>query len=103
MLQGCDASILLDYAPTGDNVEKSSLFNGLLLKGADLIDDIKNKLEQECPETVSCADILAFTTTEAMALAGMPRHNPLGGRRDALYSLATVAEDNNLPLPNWNV
>ncbi|KAJ1399510.1 Secretory peroxidase [Sesbania bispinosa] len=99
---GCDASILLDYSPAGDKVEKSSMFNGLLLKGADLIDDIKRKLEEECPGVVSCADTMAFATNEAMSLAGLPRQPPLGGRRDSLYSLATVAEDNNLPLPNWN-
>ncbi|KAK7307239.1 hypothetical protein VNO77_40121 [Canavalia gladiata] len=100
---GCDASILLDYALTGDKVEKSSMFNGLLLKGADLIDDIKSKLEEECPQTVSCADTLAFATNEAMALAGLPRRSPLGGRRDSLISLASIAEDNNLPLPNWSL
>ncbi|XP_061372720.1 peroxidase 28-like [Gastrolobium bilobum] len=102
-VNGCDASVLLDFSPAGDKVEKNSMFNGFLLKGADLIDDIKTKLEEECPETVSCADTLAFATNEAMALAGVPRQRPLGGRRDALVSLASVAEDNNLPSPNWSV
>lgn len=100
--QGCDASILLDSTPNGDNVEKSSFFNGILLKGPDLVDDIKSKLEEECPGIVSCADTMVFLSFEAMALAGMPRQKPLGGRRDSLYSLATVVDDNNLPMPNWS-
>lgn len=100
--QGCDASILLDSVPSGDNVEKSSLINGQSLKGADLIDDIKAKLEQECPGVVSCADTLAFAAAESTAIGGLPRHPKLGGRRDALTSLASKAED-NLPLPTWTM
>ncbi|XP_020218310.1 peroxidase 28 [Cajanus cajan] len=102
-VNGCDASILLDYSPTGDKVEKSSMFNGLLLKGADLIDEIKTRLEKQCPGVVSCADILSFATNEAMTLGGLPPRKPLGGRRDAIISLATVAEANNLPLPDWTM
>ncbi|CAJ1931386.1 unnamed protein product [Sphenostylis stenocarpa] len=102
-VNGCDASILLDFTPTGDTVEKSSMFNGLLLKGADIIDDVKTKVEEECPETVSCADIMVFTTYEAMSLAGLPGQKPLGGRRDSLISLATIAEENNLPRPDWSM
>lgn len=94
---------MLDYAPNGEKVEKNSLLNGQLLKGTDIIDDIKNKLEEECPGIVSCTDTLAFATNEAMTVAGLPRRPPLGGRRDGLYSLAAVAEDNNLPLPNWDI
>lgn len=95
--------MLLDFVPLGGKVEKSSLFNGILLKGPDLIDDLKAKLEEECPETVSCADTLAFATNEAMAMAGGVRQRPLGGRRDSIVSLASIAEDNNLPLPTWTV
>lgn len=92
---------MLDYSPTGDKVEKSSMFNGQLLKGADIIDDIKSKLEEQCPGAVSCSDTLAFSVNEGMAIAGLPRRAALGGRRDSIYSLASVAEDNNLPMPNW--
>ncbi|RDX80789.1 Peroxidase 36, partial [Mucuna pruriens] len=102
-VNGCDASVLLDFAPSGDKVEKSSMFNGLLLKGADMMDDIKTKLEEECPEVVSCADILAFASNAGMTMAGLPPRKPLGGRRDALISLATMAEADNLPLPDWTL
>ncbi|PNY07197.1 peroxidase 5-like protein [Trifolium pratense] len=102
-VQGCDASILLDYSPTGEQVEKSSFFNGQLLKGADIVDDIKAKLEEQCPGVVSCSDTLAFAINEGMALAGLPRRVPLGGRRDSVYSLASVVEANNLPMPSWPI
>jgi len=61
-------------------VEESSGFNGLLLKGADMMDDIKATVEK-CPQTVSCADIMTFTTNEAMTPAGLPPQRPLGCRR----------------------
>ncbi|KAF7833408.1 peroxidase 28-like [Senna tora] len=96
---GCDASILLDSVASGDRVEKMSLANGQLLKGADLIDDIKSKLEEECPGIVSCADTLAFAAAESMTLGGLPPQPKLGGRRDGLSSLATNVEG-NLPFPN---
>ncbi|MCI60831.1 peroxidase 1-like, partial [Trifolium medium] len=38
-----------------------------------------------------------------MALAGLPRRAPLGGRRDSVYSLASVVEANNLPMPGWPI
>ncbi|KAF7815786.1 peroxidase 28-like [Senna tora] len=99
---GCDASILLDSVASGDKVEKLSLTNGQLLKGPNLIDDIKSKLEEECPGVVSCADTLAFAAAESMTLGGLPPQPKLGGRKDGLSSLATNAED-NLPFPNWSV
>ncbi|BAT99497.1 hypothetical protein LR48_Vigan03g318100 [Vigna angularis] len=102
-VNGCDASILLDYTPSGDLVEKGSMFNGLLLKGADIIDDIKAKLESKCPGTVSCADVLAFTNNAAMTMAGLPAQRPLGGRRDSIVSLASVVESDNLPMSDWNI
>ncbi|KAF7833406.1 peroxidase 28-like [Senna tora] len=99
---GCDASILLDSVASGDRVEKMSLANGQLLKGADLIDDIKSKLEEECPGIVSCADTLAFAAAESMTLGGLPPQPKLGGRKDGLSSLATNVEG-NLPFPNWSM
>lgn len=90
--------------PSGDNVEKSSKNNGELLKGAEYIDDIKAKLEEKCPETVSCADIISFAAMEAMALAGVPRRPLVGGRRDGTVSLASNVDiEQNLPLPEWNM
>ncbi|KAK7252399.1 hypothetical protein RIF29_36313 [Crotalaria pallida] len=98
---GCDASVLLDHNLSGEQVEKNSMSNGFLLKGADIVDDIKAKLEEECPETVSCADTLAFASNEALALSGLKPLAHVGGRRDALVSVSKDAD--NLPLSTWSV
>lgn len=57
--QGCDASILLDDSATIRS-EKNAGPNKNSIKGFEVIDEIKAKLEQVCPQIVSCADILAL-------------------------------------------
>jgi len=57
--QGCDASILLDDSATIRS-EKNAGPNKNSVRGFQVIDEIKAKLEQACPQTVSCADILAL-------------------------------------------
>ncbi|XP_045791235.1 peroxidase 57-like [Trifolium pratense] len=83
---GCDASILIDSKENRKS-EKEARPN-LTLRGFNLIDDIKSALEQQCPETVSCADIITMATREAIALANGPRYHVLTGRRDGLVSNA---------------
>ena len=65
MLQGCDASVLLD-STTNTTAEKDASPN-LSLSGYDVIDDIKARLEEECPEIVSCADILTLAARGAVS------------------------------------
>ncbi|CAN6584497.1 unnamed protein product [Malus baccata var. baccata] len=62
-VQGCDASILLD----GPNTEKTAGPN-LGLRGWEVIDDAKTKLEAACPGVVSCADILALAARDSVVL-----------------------------------
>ncbi|KAH6805199.1 hypothetical protein C2S51_030030 [Perilla frutescens var. frutescens] len=95
---GCDASILLDETPEHEEVEKKALQNGPFVRGFQVVDDIKKELEIECPNVVSCADILAFATRDSLVYAGMPTYNVAGGRRDGRVSLATNVEG-NLPFP----
>ncbi|TQD69899.1 hypothetical protein C1H46_044566, partial [Malus baccata] len=76
-------------------VEKKAQGNDFI-RGFELIDEIKARLEQECPQTVSCADILAFAAREAVFLAGLPRHKVPAGRRDSRTSRAS---DVGLPAP----
>ncbi|PRQ40186.1 putative peroxidase [Rosa chinensis] len=97
-VKGCDASILLDATSSGEPIEKASTANGETLRGLEVVDEIKAQVEQECPKTVSCADILAFAAREAVYLAGLPGHNVPAGRRDSRTSRASDV-DVNLPTP----
>lgn len=84
----------MDSTPSGEPVEKISPANGDDLKGLDLIDEIKTRIEEECPETVSCADILAFATRDATVLSGMPYYLVPAGRRDSRTSRASDVRGN---------
>ncbi|KAH7436695.1 hypothetical protein KP509_05G031800 [Ceratopteris richardii] len=96
---GCDASVLLDSTP-GNKAEKDAGPNRSL-RGFDVIDDIKQAVEEACPATVSCADIIAFATRDYVALAGGPSYSIGGGRLDSLTSVMTDA--NMLPSPDLSV
>lgn len=66
MHQGCDASILLDNDEYIDS-EKDSPPNDSL-KGFDVIETIKAKLEEACPGVISCADILVLAARDSVVL-----------------------------------
>ncbi|KAK8916223.1 Peroxidase 5 [Platanthera zijinensis] len=96
-IRGCDASVLLDTTPSGEPVEKSSRAN-IGLYGEHVIDAAKFQLENLCPETVSCADILAFAARDAAVIAGIPQYSIPSGRRDGTVSFADDTFP-NLPAP----
>lgn len=70
LLQGCDGSVLLDDTATLIG-EKKAEQNVNSLKGFELVDKIKQKLEAECPGTVSCADLLAIAARDAVVLVNL--------------------------------
>lgn len=72
--QGCDASVLLDDTATIVS-EKNSLPNKNSLRGFEVIDEIKAKLEEACPHTVSCADIVALAARGSIVLVSTPTLN----------------------------
>eukprot|EP00249_Psilotum_nudum_P032735 c4867_g1_i1 orf=17-997(-) len=84
---GCDASILLN-STAQSTAEKDAPPNASL-RGFDLIDKMKETLEQKCPETVSCADIIAIAARDAVALSGGQHYELLLGRHDGMVSLAS--------------
>lgn len=61
---------------------------------------MKANLEAQCPSTVSCADIIALATRDAVALAGGPNYDIPTGRRDGLVS---NPKDVRLPGPSLTV
>ncbi|KAG6502157.1 hypothetical protein ZIOFF_042046 [Zingiber officinale] len=92
-VRGCDASILLN----GSEAEKTA-FPNLSVRGFGVIDRVKAKLEQACPATVSCADILALAARDAVTLTNGPSWAVPTGRRDGRVSIRD--DTNQLPPPN---
>ncbi|CAO2836116.1 unnamed protein product [Amaranthus hypochondriacus] len=94
-VHGCDASILID----GPSTEKNAGPN-LSVRGYEFIDTLKNVAESECPDVVSCADIIAIATKELIKLGGGPEYLVETGRRDGMISRD---EDVKLPSPFGSV
>lgn len=67
LIQGCDASMLLDDTPTMLG-EKLSLSNINSLRSYEVVDEVKEALEKACPGIVSCADIIIMASRDAVAL-----------------------------------
>ncbi|GAB2284543.1 hypothetical protein Dimus_018997 [Dionaea muscipula] len=96
-VNGCDASILLDYTPTGEQTEKLSPAS-FGVRGYEVIDEAKGRLEEECPGIVSCADIIAYAARDAAVVSAFPMYRVPGGRRDGRVSRSKDVEG-NIPLP----
>ncbi|XP_068661438.1 peroxidase 24-like [Aristolochia californica] len=96
-VRGCDASVLLE-SNGKEKPEKEALPN-LTLKGFDVIDKVKARVEEECPGVVSCADVVALVARDAVSFQFQkPMWAVLTGRRDGVISRATEALS-NLPSP----
>ncbi|KAG9154582.1 hypothetical protein Leryth_017341 [Lithospermum erythrorhizon] len=95
---GCDASVLLDDRANFVG-EKTAGPNVNSLRGFEVIDAIKADLETFCPETVSCADILALAARDSVSISGGPGWDVQMGRKDSL-SASKSAANNNIPGPN---
>jgi peroxidase len=64
--QGCDGSVLIESTP-GNQAEKDAPDNrSLAPEGFDTVRSAKAAVEAACPDTVSCADVLALATRDAI-------------------------------------
>ncbi|KAM7253699.1 hypothetical protein ACFE04_031381 [Oxalis oulophora] len=97
-VMGCDGSILLD-SYEGMVSEKLAGPNANSVRGFEVIDTIKYYLEEACPYTVSCADILTLAARDAVVSRGGPNWQVLLGRRDSLKASFSGA-NTYIPSPN---
>ncbi|KAF7102816.1 hypothetical protein CFC21_103884 [Triticum aestivum] len=93
-VQGCDGSVLLDAGG-----EKAAGPNANSLRGFEVIDAIKARVEAACPGVVSCADILALAARDGTFLLHGPTWPVPLGRRDSTTASQSLA-NNNLPSVN---
>ncbi|KAG7997811.1 hypothetical protein I3843_01G227800 [Carya illinoinensis] len=100
-VDGCDGSILLKESSNSMEIEAESQKNFGIRK-LDLMNNIKSSLEEVCPQTVSCADIIQLAARDAIHLAGGPFIEVLTGRRDSVSASKKRAE-NQLPASNISV
>ncbi|KAL3749346.1 hypothetical protein ACJRO7_010454 [Eucalyptus globulus] len=99
-VRGCDGSILLDS--TGNNKAEKAAVPNQSLTGFDVIDKIKEKLEETCPGVVSCADILALAARDSVSFQfKKSMWEVLTGRRDGRISRKSEVLS-NIPNPFSN-
>ncbi|VAH98453.1 unnamed protein product [Triticum turgidum subsp. durum] len=97
---GCEGSILLDSTANNTAEKDSPLNKGL--RGYDVIDSIKAKLEAACPGVVSCADVLALAARDSVRITKGPYIPVPTGREDGnRSSAANVAP--NTPKPDASI
>lgn len=100
-VQGCDASILLEKPVT----EQTATPNNASIRASSLraLDEIKESVEEVCPDVVSCADTIALSTAIAVHLVGGPMIPFATGRRDSLSAASNQTVVNNIPPPTLNI
>ncbi|KAI9116115.1 hypothetical protein K1719_013045 [Acacia pycnantha] len=82
--------------------EKTAAPNANSVRGFDVIDTIKSRLETTCPGVVSCADIVAVAARDSVVALGGTTWSVQLGRRDSTTASLSAA-NSNLPSPFSNL
>ncbi|XP_021725935.1 peroxidase 5-like [Chenopodium quinoa] len=98
-VRGCDGSLLIDSTPE-NQAEKDSSPN-VAIRGLEVIDNAKARLEAVCMGVVSCADIIAYAARDSNVISGGLYWDVPAGRRDGRISRASETED--IPKPTFNL
>uniref|UniRef100_J3NA18 Peroxidase n=1 Tax=Oryza brachyantha TaxID=4533 RepID=J3NA18_ORYBR len=98
-VRGCDGSVLIDS--TASNTAEKDAPPNQTLRGFGSVQRIKARLDAVCPDTVSCADVLALMARDAVVLSKGPYWAVPLGRRDGRVSIAN--ETSQLPPPTANI
>jgi peroxidase len=97
-VRGCDGSVLIDS--TKNNTAEKDAPPNQTLRGFGAIERIKRTIDHACPNTVSCADVLAIAARDAVLMSKGPTWPVWLGRRDGRVSKAN--ETKQLPPPTAN-
>jgi len=67
-MQSCDASLLLETPRHGTLVSEQTSERSFGMRNFKYVNTIKAAVEEECPLTVSCADIVALSARDGISL-----------------------------------
>ncbi|RYR12310.1 hypothetical protein Ahy_B04g069854 [Arachis hypogaea] len=101
LIQGCDASILLNdtAAIKGEQLAPPNINS---IRRLDVVNLIKKKIEKICPRVVSCVDILALITEMSSEMSKGPNWQDPLGRKDSITTNFDL-ETSNIPGPTSNL